>query len=260
MHYEGSKLYKLSGHTATLAGDTVLMFGVKHSDQNGLEQTVSRELYCFDPHLLEVRVVPTHWAGRPVARTYHTADLYAKRNMLVVTGGRPTNLSIRQQLYLLDLSTRHWRTPETKGRAPPVLIKHSSTLVDSKLFVYGGNLTDSQFYSADLWMLTWEKVEIQGFGRRVGSALVHVGHDRLIVFGGLSKARNEHDVTIIERVSAESRSFHTLREEGEEVDYTFSGEEPVGRALARFVYTQNKVLLIAGDANDRCDYYELLPM
>ena len=260
--YEGARSYILSLHTANLVADSVLMFGVKKTRRGNQDERLSRELYIFDPLLLEMRSVPTYGEdSRPTFRYSHTADVYSKGNILVIVGGRTVGVAPVNQLFILDLSSWRWDQPSAKGPAPPHFERHGSCLVDSKLFIYGGDMWDSNLYSIDLGTMVWDKVNLIGVGGgRVAPSMVHVGMGRLLIYGGHGHEVRLEDAFIVESSNRAAQGCHKLSREGGEGVYMLSGSVPSGRSLARMVYTRDVVLMLSGDVNDSSDYHELVPL
>ena len=108
-----------------------------------------------------------------------------------------------------------WSTPETTGEKPPPLRSHSATLIDDKMFVFGGfgllgvGPAEESFYSNEMYILNtdslrWSRVqpldECKPSARKSHSAC-HIGANRLgenllAVFGGGSEDSYFNDIYI----------------------------------------------------------------
>ncbi|KAI0280044.1 galactose oxidase, partial [Russula aff. rugulosa BPL654] len=141
----------------------------------------------------------------PCPRTSHGAAL-AGRNLLVwggITNFKDRNLLNQQQdssLYILDLGTflclvsREWTCVVVNGTRPNGRPYHTTTVVGSKLFVFGGRTYESVFN--DMWALDlnslesqplWESYESAPWNKEPPPRSGHVSvatEDRIIIFGG----------------------------------------------------------------------------
>jgi N-acetylneuraminic acid mutarotase len=136
------------GHTATLIGTKspkILIFG-GHDSKHMLN-----DLHLFDIETLS-------WS-QPVisgnicsARAGHTATLV--NNKLIVFGGGDGS-RVLNDLYILDtLDTMTWSQPTISGTAPACRCAHTTTLIGSKLLVFGGGDGGRRF--KDLYILDIE--------------------------------------------------------------------------------------------------------
>src|SRR3981081_1046226 len=89
----------------------------------------------------------------------------------------------------LQLETMQWTHPDTAGEAPPPCRAHTCTLVDRKLFVFGGGLGPTYYdfvYILDTTTRKWSKPPISGnknpVPRRAHTAVFY--QNMIWVFGG----------------------------------------------------------------------------
>jgi len=95
-------------------------------------------------------------------------------------------------LAVFDLRTLQWSYPQTTGNTPLLRTNHAAAAVGNKMFIYGGNRTESDEYMIledlhvlDTETLTWSQPKCTGEapGPRVAHKLMSVGR-RLYLFGG----------------------------------------------------------------------------
>ena len=250
-------------HSANLFEDCILLFGVEVESMHLSRQ--SNELFKLDPVLKEVTVVPTYGGeNKPEFRRSHSMELYEPEELLVLFGGQPYAITTELQLYLLDLRSKVWTLPNSKGNAPSLRERHGSCMVGSRLFVYSGDAMTGR--NNDLYTVTiarnttliWQQVLVDGAGEsgRVGAGFKYVGNDRVIIFGGYCDNANSNDVLVIENLTSNSPSCHALLL-GEE--YSYTGDPPVGREAPRIVQVGEKLIILGGSAEDGASYYELSP-
>ncbi|KAF8489448.1 hypothetical protein F5888DRAFT_1929890 [Russula emetica] len=185
--------------TATAAGELFLFGGYAHgSAKNDLHLFSTRD---FSTTLLET-------SGEvPSPRTSHGAAL-ASNNLLVwggITNFRDRNVPNRDQdgsLYILDLVSREWTRVVVNGPGPNGRPYHTTTVVGSKLFVFGGRTYESVFN--DMWALdlncqsqpVWESYEPAPWNEEPLPRSGHVSvttENRIIIFGGTDDQHSYND-------------------------------------------------------------------
>ena len=235
--------------------------------------TAYQDLWVFDPLLNEARIEPTIGVDGvlPPRGIHFTADLCEKLSLIALFGGSPIQ---DDQLWILDLTSLQWTYPQTAGEVPGQKVKHASSLVGSRLYIYsGGSLTSPRydFYMIELArrsQLFWHKLDLQGLKRlgTRGSAMVYVGSGRMIIFGGYNGTKNVDDLLVIDNAlspqplcrevtKSSHHRFALVRTWGPRL--TQSGSGPTPRESTRMLYSNNKVYLMCGSENDRWGYYEL---
>lgn len=136
-------------------------------------QKVKEEgIYCFGgrtkagEHLNEIRILkigkrPLYWmkpeilGNPPQGRYGHTVNYHRASNILIIYGGR-NDLNcergddiILDDISILNLENMNWCAVSFYGNISPRICGHSSTIVDSQLFVFGG-YTTRNFVNGDL--------------------------------------------------------------------------------------------------------------
>lgn len=198
-----------SGHTCTVVGDDVVVFG---GSRGRNRQSTVHVLDSDTWHWKAVKV-----DGKPPsARTYHSAVAVGDR--VVVFGGNDAKKSFHSVHVLQKKSsdTWAWFHPCVVGTPPQARTGHSATLVDdSSLLFFGGwdpqsedpaatkVFDDAFLLNTDTW--EWEPVELTNSDSatlpgRVGHRAVVDASDRVLFFGGQDAADKRlnvvHSVTV----------------------------------------------------------------
>lgn len=261
--------YRFHLHTANLFEDCLLLFGA--DIMVGRISVRSTDVVRFDPVLNEVTAIAC--GGdidlHPLRKQSHTADVCESEKLLVLFGGIPHPTSPHRNLYLLDLTSWRWTMPKSKGTAPTQRERHASTLVGSRLFIYGGDRGFQNSHArADLHTvvirrsgpLVWQAVRIYGNPklRRIFPGFHYVGNGRIVIFGGFSDNRDTSDFLIIEDVLSNRPVCHVITE-ARNVEYSWRGELPPPRCQHTIIQSQGVLLVIGGTADDGSSYFELRP-
>jgi hypothetical protein len=78
----------------------------------------------------------TFMGAIPGSRMYHSSTLY--ENSLYVFGGCDEKHSSKNSLFVLDTATRQWTRPVLRGPSPAHRHGHTATIVEDRLYVFGG--------------------------------------------------------------------------------------------------------------------------
>jgi len=131
----------------------------------------------------------------------HTSTLAG--NKIFVFGGSDITSDDFAQLLMFDPDTMFWYKMTTTGVAPGPHRAHSATLVDSKLFVFGGGDGANYFaelYVLDLVTLHWSKPEISGAipGPRRAHTGTLINKNKLFIFGGGDGNKALNDIYVLD--------------------------------------------------------------
>ncbi|XP_034244571.1 host cell factor 1-like isoform X2 [Thrips palmi] len=132
------------GHSFTLIGNRVFLFGGLANDSDDPTNNISR--YLNDLYVLDLKgnhqcswEVPVTYGDPPPPRESHTAVAYTDkqgRSSLVIYGGMSgCRLG---DLWILDISSMEWYKPSVGGFAPLPRSLHSATLIGHRMFIFGG--------------------------------------------------------------------------------------------------------------------------
>jgi len=187
------------GHSATLVGTDIFVFGGSNSD------TTFGDVYKLDlVNLHWTNTIPAVNCPTPSRRANHAAAADSHGRIYVV-GGYDVDGNFLNDVWILNVYgvsdpspwQDHgvypvvWEKPSPTGQLPMPRESHSLTIVDRKLVLFGGYVTsgkttrDLHVYSLDTQ--EWSEVRVSGVSpppRQSHSAARH-GHD-IVIAGGCS--------------------------------------------------------------------------
>lgn len=201
------------GHSFTLVGERILLFGGLANESDDPKNNIPK--YLNDLYILETRgahshngkwIVPKTYGESPPPRESHTGVSFTckttgKLYLLIYGGMSGCRLG---DLWLLDIDTMSWSKPCTRGRAPLPRSLHSATMVNNKMYVFGGwvplVVNDSKATTEREWKctntlavlnldtMTWENVTMDTVEEnvprsRAGHCAIGI-HSRLYVWSG----------------------------------------------------------------------------
>lgn len=196
-------------HSLTMINDKAYLFGGLTNCSAFMEYPDPR--FLNDLYVLHVRQnnghgvweQPQHYGTPPFGREGHTAVAYqspgGRHNKLIIYGGM--NGIRLADMYLLDVDTMVWTEVRYGGKVPRGRSLHTASIVDRKMYVFGGWLssrrtrssegspaTASQLYQGsttvsclDLETLTWEDVLVRNDPANDSSAGARAGHTALTI-------------------------------------------------------------------------------
>ena len=257
-------------HSSTpLDKKRILMFGGFHSDTNRFN----------DIHILDTKLmtwtqplspmgeftprgnhIPTPGASSivPCPRGGHTANLVGD-NIVIFGGYGGMGYGRRDfnDIFRFNISKYEWRkVPPIKGKVPEPRSGHSSSVVQGRLFVYGGWNAQAQFsnlyvldFQKDQW--TWEETELElGASRWCHSAIgvAAIPNWRLFIFGGSTGMMNERNTKSSftnDTIVLDCGSMTIQKPD-------IVGEPPLPRADTEMVYDSknSRILMFGGWANE----------
>jgi len=194
---EGEIPGERDGHSATIVGDHMFVFG-------GYEENYERfgqDVYRLDLNTFTWKLMSSY-GEVPVHRDFHTATSVG--GMMVIYGGRSSHEAgqlhhlgtdyYSNKVAFYNTSTSTWLCPEIRNcPLPSGRRSHSALSLDNgNLLIFGGYNGRTKEHKNDLWLLntdtwTWSQMTPRGVGPnpRRRQALVKVG-DKLFLFGGTS--------------------------------------------------------------------------
>lgn len=132
------------GHSFTLIGHKVYLFGGLANDSNDPKNNIPRylnDLYTLDISSPDALAwdIPQTYGDSPPPRESHTAVAYTDRygvSKLIVYGGMSgCRLG---DLWILSIDSMTWNKPLVSGPAPLPRSLHTATTIKDKMYVFGG--------------------------------------------------------------------------------------------------------------------------
>eukprot|EP00854_Cymbomonas_tetramitiformis_P004236 gene4236-5217_t len=184
----GSKPLPRGGHSATVFGDLLVVFGGE-----GAGRQVLNELHILDLNT-NTWSSPSMNGLLPAPRSDHAATAFDGRYLCIFGGGSCTRC--HADLHLLDMETMTWSTPACLGQLPSARAGHASALVDGdKWYIVGGGNGAAGCTATlllELRSMSWSTVCTSALRTAVSSeglSLVAVG-EYLISYGGYNGKYN----------------------------------------------------------------------
>lgn len=147
------------GHSFTIIGSQIYLFGGLANDSDDPKDNIPR--YLNDLYILDTRPgqpamqweKPVFFGTPPSPRESHTAVAYIPKNSSSTNGCAPNGNGVSgakliiyggmagcrlDDMHVLDISTMTWSCPKLMGPAPLPRSLHSSSVIGSKMFIFGG--------------------------------------------------------------------------------------------------------------------------
>ncbi|XP_021742539.1 acyl-CoA-binding domain-containing protein 4-like [Chenopodium quinoa] len=193
----GNSPVSRGGHSVTLVGNTLVIFG---------GQNASRTL-LNDLHLLDLETMT--WDDfdavgvPPSPRSDHAAAVHAERYLLIFGGG--SHAACFNDLHVLDLQAMEWSRPTQQGDIPTPRAGHAGVTIGENWFIVGGGDNKSgasETVVLNMSTLVWSVVTSvegrvslasEGVSLVVGS---YNGEDVLVAFGGYN-GRYSNEVHVL---------------------------------------------------------------
>lgn len=186
---------KRVGHTSVSFGDKhIAVFGGQGATDAGTTSRLAalKILSVADDDTLEVIFEDLNAENAPCARMQHTAVVVD--NNMIVFGGRAGPTKPFNDVYTFDLDARVWSRVNTVGQVPSPRYKHSSCVVGSTMFIYGGR--DSTTVFGDLFALDlsqsppqWRQIDNPFAFPRFDHVSAVVEKTKLLFWGGMTSSR-----------------------------------------------------------------------
>ncbi|KAI5307124.1 hypothetical protein KEM56_004183 [Ascosphaera pollenicola] len=116
----------------------------------------------------------------------HTATLW-QESKLIVFGGENEHREHLSDVYILDITTSTWTSPEIRGPKPKGRGRHAAVIYDDKLFIIGGSIGEADHPLDDICYLdlkTWTWSRSWSFVPRYDHT-AWIWNDKLWIFGGM---------------------------------------------------------------------------
>jgi N-acetylneuraminic acid mutarotase len=184
------------GHSATLHGDGMYVFGGIDSSKNALS-----DFHVFNFKTNEWSQVKAT-GSLPGPRYHHSAEIFDNR--LVIIGGQTAISSFLNDFIEFSFDSKTWKSVESK-EMPSARAGHMTFVHEGSLYLFGGFCGQGGFtYLCDMQRFSsakgsWEDMDISGVVPKTARPLTCVvdKHGFVYVFGGFD---GQHPV----------RTFHVL--------------------------------------------------
>ena len=131
------------GHSFNLIGNRTFMFGGMAISNLKEKPQYLNDLYSIelrDSHGVRNWTVPKTHGILPSPRDFHIAVSYQTKGgscKLLIHGEKHRSRRL-SDVYVLDIDSCTWSAPKVRGVPPLPRTLHTSTLLDDKLYVFGG--------------------------------------------------------------------------------------------------------------------------
>ena len=130
------------GHSATLVGNRIFIFGGQYMSSSGLF-VYSNQLFVLDLIRMKWSTVNQYQGTAPRGRYNHTAA--AVGDEIFIFGGRGDGGKVLRDMHVLEISKDlKWQQAQ-RGHAPPARHGHSCDAYAGNLYFFGGHGVDSFF-------------------------------------------------------------------------------------------------------------------
>eukprot|EP00698_Gefionella_okellyi_P004487 TRINITY_DN14125_c0_g1_i1.p1 TRINITY_DN14125_c0_g1~~TRINITY_DN14125_c0_g1_i1.p1 ORF type:complete len:337 (-),score=20.43 TRINITY_DN14125_c0_g1_i1:17-994(-) len=200
------------GHTMVFVENQIFMFG-GHARAGG-DSTYYGDLWTVDAD-------GNNWgSGKmrgvlPEPRAFHTAT--AVEDKMVVIGGRGKDNKTFTKVHFYDTDQKWWEQMTLLGQPPEPRYMHSTVLIGSQLYVFGGCCGKTYYndcYVLDLERLIWTKPQFGGAlpPRRANHTAV-VFNGAMYIFGGGAQTKDNfvyyNDVWMLDPAAGEWTQVRT---------------------------------------------------
>lgn len=154
---EGKNINSRSNHISVIFGKSLFVHGGYDVDKG-----IAGDFYEMDlsEDCLEFvwKKMNNSCEGKQIKLKSHTGVTF-KENLILFGGEKATGLS-NNIVYIYDFVTKNWRSIVPQIDIPKV-DSHCAVVIDSKMFIYGGYVSDkaeylTDIYAFDLQNQTWE--------------------------------------------------------------------------------------------------------
>ncbi|KAF7811166.1 tRNA wybutosine-synthesizing protein 2/3/4 [Senna tora] len=154
------------------------------------------DLLLLDPYAGTLETIRTVGDLSLSPRLGHTSSFIGDH--MFVIGGRTGPDKILSDVWMLDITTNHWKLMQCGGDVFLPRHRHAAAVVGSNIYVFGGLDNDTIFsslYFLDTINLLWKEVPVSGDWpcARHSHAMVAYG-SQIFVFGGYSGAKALSDL------------------------------------------------------------------
>ncbi|KRX74308.1 Host cell factor 1 [Trichinella sp. T6] len=130
------------GHSFTFVKNLIYLFG--GLTNGSVDNRHGIPVYLNDFYAIDLRTTPYQWftpvtyGAKPTPRESHSACYYESddKSLLIIYGGM--NGCRLGDLWILDLKSMTWNSPMLSGVPPAPRSLHSASVIDDKMYIFGG--------------------------------------------------------------------------------------------------------------------------
>ncbi|KAG8479309.1 hypothetical protein CXB51_029776 [Gossypium anomalum] len=230
-------------HSVVLVGTKMMVFG----GTNGSKKV--NDLHVLD--LVSKEWIRAECQGvSPSPRESHTATLIGEDKVVIFGGSGEGGANYLNDLYVLDLRTMRWTSPQVRGHIPAPRDSHSAIAIGNKLVVHGGDCGDRYLGDVDIFDMdtsTWSRLAVQGSlpGVRAGHAAVNIGA-KVFIIGGVGDKQYYNDVWVLDVIACCWTQLDIC------------GQQPQGRFSHTAILAESDIAIYGGCGEDERPINELL--
>lgn len=196
---EGKNIASRSNHVAAVFGNSLFVHGGYDVDRGVLDDFYEMDI-SEDCEEYVWKKLGNSCGDRQIRLKSHSGVVYKEK--LILFGGETSTSLSSNTVYIYDFVTRKWQAVQSQSSIPKV-DSHCALMVGSKMYVYGGYVTDRAEYLIDLLAFdadecTWETVhkgersEKEPQGRSNFSMVEY--NQSLLIFGGTNGVKTLNDM------------------------------------------------------------------
>ena len=148
---EGKNIPSRSNHAAAFFSSKLFIHGGYDVDKGIMSDFYSIDI-SEDSSAFEWKKLSSTIDGEPIKLKSHTGVVY--KTYFVLFGGEVSSSESSNSIYIYDFVDEKWTKPTiTNSQIIPKVDSHSSFIVDSKMYVYGGYIPDKASYMKNIYCL-----------------------------------------------------------------------------------------------------------
>ena len=156
---DGKNIPSRSNHVSAFFDSKLFVHGGYDADKGVLSDFYVLDV-SDDVEAFEWKKLPNQLDGVPLRLKSHTAITY--KTWIIMFGGETQTNEGSNNVYCYDIIDGSWRKVKTESKVEiPKLDSHAVTLVQNKMMVYGGYISDQAVYNNNIYCLDLDKMEWQ---------------------------------------------------------------------------------------------------
>jgi len=195
--FKGEPPSPRGGHSATVAGNSLFVFGGCH-----LDAACYNDMYAYNTNQSTWDAIPLKDVV-PAERGRHTATLFGKDEIYIIAG--LSNSGFRNDVFIFNTESKTFTLPAVSEPGPTPRAGHSAAVWGHNIYIFGGNSEEgilNDLWQLDTRILTWTQIQASGYvaPNVTGHSATVVG-DLMYVFGGRNDDGVYGDVYVFDFVT-----------------------------------------------------------